>query len=67
MAELPKDDAFGMPGFIILRFFIMQRGRAASSKGGWYRLREPSLGGCGEPMNIVTEKAVDEIIDKQFK
>jgi hypothetical protein len=25
------------------------------------------LGGGGEPMNVVTEKAVDDIIDKLFK
>jgi hypothetical protein len=39
---------------------------AASTKGGitiWDRL----FGGGGEPMNEVTEKAVDDLIDKLFK
>jgi hypothetical protein len=39
---------------------------ASSTKGGisvWDRL----FGGGGEPMNVVTKKAVDELLDKLFK
>jgi len=39
---------------------------AAATKGGisvWDRL----FGGGGEPMNVVTKRAVDEILDKLFK
>jgi len=39
---------------------------AASTKGG-ITFGDRLFGGGGEPMNVVTEKAVDEIIDKLFK
>jgi hypothetical protein len=39
---------------------------AASTKGG-ITFGDRLFGGGGEPMNVVTEKAVDELIDKLFK
>jgi hypothetical protein len=39
---------------------------AASTKGG-ITFGDRLFGGGGEPMNVVTEKAVDDIIDKLFK
>jgi hypothetical protein len=39
---------------------------ASSTKGG-ITLGDRLFGGGGEPMNVVTEKAVDDIIDKLFK
>jgi len=39
---------------------------ATSTKGG-ITIGDRLFGGGGEPMNVVTEKAVDEIIDKLFK
>lgn len=39
---------------------------ASSTKGG-ITIGDRLLGGGGEPMNVVTEKAVDDIIDKLFK
>ena len=39
---------------------------AASTKGG-ITIGDRLFGGGGEPMNVVTEKAVDELIDKLFK
>jgi hypothetical protein len=40
---------------------------AASSTKGGITIGDRLLGGGGEPMNVVTEKAVDDIIDKLFK
>src|SRR5512143_2331325 len=40
---------------------------AASSVKGGITLGDRLFGGGGEPMNVVTEKAVDDIIDKLFK
>jgi hypothetical protein len=40
---------------------------AASSTKGGITFGDRLLGGGGEPMEIVTEKAVDDIIDKLFK
>jgi hypothetical protein len=40
---------------------------AASSTKGGITFGDRLLGGGGEPMNVVTEKAVDDIIDKLFK
>jgi len=34
---------------------------------GTHYLRDRLFGGGGEPMNVVTEEAVDELIDKLFK
>jgi len=53
-----------------MQMFEAQTGRvvwsASSTKGG-ITLGDRLLGGGGEPMNVVTEKAVDDIIDKLFK
>ena len=40
---------------------------AASSTKGGITFTDRLFGGGGEPMNVVTEKAVDDIIDKLFK
>lgn len=40
---------------------------AASSTKGGITFGDRLLGGGGEPMDVVTEKAVDDIIDKLFK
>jgi hypothetical protein len=40
---------------------------AASSTKGGITFGDRLLGGGGQPMNVVTEKAVDDIIDKLFK
>ncbi len=40
---------------------------AASSTKGGITFGDRLFGGGGEPMNVVTEKAVDDIIDKLFK
>jgi hypothetical protein len=40
---------------------------AASSTKGGISFGDRLLGGGGEPMNVVTEKAVDDIINKLFK
>jgi hypothetical protein len=45
----------------------MHRGRAASSTKGGITFGDRLLGGGGEPMNVVNEEVVDEIIDKLFK
>ena len=45
----------------------MHQGRSASSTKGGITFGDRLLGRGGEPMNVVTEKAVDEIIDKPFK
>jgi hypothetical protein len=39
---------------------------ASSTKGG-IGMKERLLGGGGEPLNVITEKAVNEILDKLFK
>lgn len=40
---------------------------AASSTKGGISFTDRLFGGGGEPMNVVTEKAVDDILDKLFK
>ena len=45
----------------------MHGGMAASSIKGCITFGDCLFGGGGEPMNVVTEEAVDEIIDKLFK
>jgi len=40
---------------------------AASTTKGGITFTDRLFGGGGEPMNVVTEKAVDDIIDKLFK
>ncbi len=53
-----------------LQFIETQTGKvvwtAASTQGG-IGMTERLLGGGGEPMNKITEKAVDELIDKLFR
>jgi hypothetical protein len=53
-----------------MQMFEAQTGRvvwsASSTKGG-ITLGDRLLGGGGQPMNEVTEKAVDDLIDKLFK
>jgi hypothetical protein len=39
----------------------------ASSTQGGIGVKERLLGGGGEPLNIITEKAVNEILDKLYK
>jgi len=45
----------------------MHRGRAASSTKGGITFGDRLFGGGGEPMNVVTERAADDIIDQLFK
>ncbi len=55
---------------ISLRMIETQTGRvvwSASSTQGGISFADRLLGGGGAPMNLVTEKAVNEIIDKMFK
>jgi hypothetical protein len=55
---------------ISMQMIETQTGRvvwAASSTKGGITFGDRLLGGGGEPMNVVTEKAVDDIIDKLFK
>jgi len=55
---------------VSMQMLETQTGRivwAASSTKGGITFGDRLLGGGGEPMNIVTEKAVDDIIDKLFK
>jgi hypothetical protein len=55
---------------ISMQMIETQTGRvvwAASSTKGGISFGDRLLGGGGEPMNVVTEKAVDDIIDKLFK
>jgi hypothetical protein len=40
---------------------------SASSTRGGIGMRERLLGGGGDPMNVITEKAVDEILNKLYK
>jgi len=40
---------------------------SASSTQGGIGMKERLLGGGGRPLNVITEKAVNEIIDKLFK
>ncbi len=40
---------------------------SASSTRGGVTMSDRLFGGGGEPMNIVTEKAVDDVIRKLFK
>ncbi|MBZ0154869.1 MAG: DUF799 family lipoprotein [Alphaproteobacteria bacterium] len=40
---------------------------AASTTKGGIRMKDRLLGGGGEPMNDITEKAVNELLDKLFK
>jgi hypothetical protein len=40
---------------------------SASSTQGGIGVKERLLGGGGQPMNVITEKAVNEILDKLFK
>jgi hypothetical protein len=40
---------------------------AASSTKGGITIGDRLFGGGGEPMNVITEKAVDDLIDKLFK
>jgi polysaccharide biosynthesis protein PelC len=55
---------------ISMQMLEAQTGRivwsAASTKGG-VTIGDRLFGGGGEPMNVVTEKAVDDIINKLFK
>jgi len=60
-AKLPKDDTFGVSLFI-----WVFSGLPRPPEGG-INLGDRLFGGGGEPMNVVTEKAVDDIIDKLFK
>jgi hypothetical protein len=53
-----------------LQMLETQTGRVvwtASSMKGGITFGDRLFGGGGEPMNVVTEKAVDDIIDKLFK
>jgi hypothetical protein len=55
---------------ISMQMIETQTGRvvwAASSTKGGISFGDRLLGGGGEPMNVVTEKAVDDIINKLFK
>ncbi len=55
---------------ISLQMMEAQTGRvvwSASSTRGGVSLSDRLFGGGGEPMNIVTEKAVDDVIHKLFK
>jgi hypothetical protein len=55
---------------ISMEMMEAQTGRvvwAASSTKGGITLGDRLFGGGGEPMNAITEKAVDDIIDKLFK
>ena len=40
---------------------------SASSTQGGIGMKERMLGGAGEPLNIITEKAVNEILNKLYK
>lgn len=55
---------------VSLQLVETQTGRvvwsAAVTKGG-VGMKERLLGGGGEPMTIITEKAVDELLDKLFR
>jgi len=55
---------------ISMQLMETQTGRvvwAASSTKGGITFADRLFGGGGEPMNVITEKAVDDIIDKLFK
>jgi hypothetical protein len=55
---------------ISMQMMESQTGRvvwAASSTKGGITLGDRLFGGGGEPMNVITEKAVDDILDKLFK
>jgi hypothetical protein len=55
---------------ISMQMIETQTGRvvwAASSTKGGISFGDRLLGGGGQPMNVVTEKAVDDIINKLFK
>jgi hypothetical protein len=68
--DLRQSSASGYVISLSVQMREAQAGRvvwSASSTQGGIGMKERLMGGGGQPMNVITEKAVNEILDKLFK